>query len=84
MNMYRYTSIHTHTNYLAVEHFEQTRSKPMSEDYTEPITRIAIYLTAMLIHDICKIDQNAKSEFDKLPENVKEYIDGISGAIKKQ
>jgi len=84
MNMYRYTSIHTHTNYLAVEHFEQTRSKPMSEDYTEPITRIAIYLTAMLIHDICKIDQNAKSEFDKLPAGVREYIDGISGAIKKQ
>lgn len=81
MNMYRYISFHT--NYLVVEYLEQTRSKPMSEDYMEPITRIAIYLTAMLIHEICKIDQNSKSEFHKLPPSVKEYFDGISGAIKK-
>lgn len=84
MNMYRYTSIHTHTNYLAIEHFEQTRSKPMSENYTEPITKIAIYLTALMIFDICKIDQNAKEEFDQLPIRIREYINGISESIKKQ
>lgn len=84
MNMYRYTSIHTHTNYLAVEHFEQTRRKHISEDHTEPITKIAIYLTALMIYDICKIDQNAKAEFDQLPVGIKEYINGISESIKKQ
>lgn len=84
MNMYRYTSIHTHTNYLAIEHFEQTRSKPIHEDYTEPITKIANYLTCMMIYDICKIDQNAMAEFEKLPAITKEYINGITLAIKKQ
>ncbi|MEJ2881508.1 hypothetical protein [Pedobacter sp. GR22-6] len=84
MNMYRYASIHTHTNYLAVEHFEQTRSKPISKDYSEPITRIAIYLTALMIYDICKIDQNARAEFDQLHSGIREYINGISESIKKQ
>jgi len=84
MNMYRYTSIHTHTNYLAIEHFEQTRSKPMSDDYTEPITRIAIYLTALFIYDLCEIDENAAAEYRKLEPAIKQYINGINQAIKQQ
>lgn len=82
INTYKYTSIHTHTNYLAIEHFEQTRGKIISKEYTDPITRLAIYLTCMMICDICKIDENAKKEFDNLPEEVKEFVTGMSEAIK--
>jgi len=82
INHYRYSSIHTHTNYLSLEHFELTRGKPISQQYTNAITRLAIFLTSMLIFDICSIDENAKNAFEYLPQNVKEYINGISIAIK--
>ncbi len=83
MNMYRYTSIHTHTNYLALEHFKNTRSKPMPEDYTEPITKVAIYLTILMMVDICKIDKHAMAEFEQFPLPIRQYIQGIYDAIKQ-
>lgn len=84
INIYRYASTHTHTNYLAIEHFKQTRGVPISEGYVNPIIKLAVYLTCLLISDIINVDKNAKSEFEKLPEKVKEYINGITKAIKKQ
>jgi hypothetical protein len=83
INTYRYTSIHTHTNYLAIEHFKQTRGVPISKEYTNPISKLAIYLTCLIISDICSLDENARSEFEVLPNEVKEYIEGINNAIKK-
>jgi hypothetical protein len=83
INTYRYTSIHTHTNYLAIEHFKQTRGVPISKEYTNPISKLAIYLTCLIISDICSLDENARSEFEVLPNEVKEYIEGIKNAIKK-
>jgi hypothetical protein len=83
INTYRYTSIHTHTNYLAIEHFKQTRGVPISKEYTNPISKLAIYLTCLIICDICSLDENARSEFEELPNEVKEYIEGINNAIKK-
>lgn len=68
INTYRYTSIHTHTNYLAIEHFKQTRGKIISKEYTDPITRLAIYLTCMMIHDISLIDRNGKEALDNHPK----------------
>jgi len=84
INNYRYTSIHTHTNYLALEHFEQTRGKPISEEYTNPNIKLAIYLTSMLISDICSIDSNAEKAFEKLPKVVQEYITKITTEIKNE
>lgn len=82
-NSYRYTSIHTHTNYLAIEHFRQTRGIAISEEYTNLLTKLAIHLTSLIICDICKLDENARKEFHLLPNTIKEYIEGISNAIKK-
>lgn len=84
INQYRYTSIHTHTNYLAIEHFEQMRGKPISKEYTDPIVKLAIYLTSMIIYDIKNIDINAEKAFRQLPEEIKDYIEGISKAIKSE
>lgn len=83
INNYRYTSIHSHTNYLALEHFEKTRGKPISNEYADPIIKLAIYLTSMLIYDIVNIDNNAKKEFEMLPNEIKSYVEGISLAIKR-
>lgn len=83
-NTYKYSSIHTHTNYLALEHFEKTRGKQISTEYTDPLTRLAIYLTCLMICDICTLDKNAENEFDKLPEKIKEFIKGMSNAIKNE
>lgn len=83
INTYRYTSIHTHTNYLAIEHFENTRGKVISKEYTDPITRLAIYLTCLMICDICSLDKNAEAEFEKIPTETKEFISGMSNAIRQ-
>lgn len=83
-NTYRYSSIHTHTNYLAIEHFENTRGKQISREYTEPLTRLAIYLTCLIICDICTIDKNAQTEFEKIPVAIKEFILGMSNAIRRE
>jgi hypothetical protein len=83
INNYRYTSTHTHTNYLAIEHFKQTRGIPISDEYANPITKLAIYITCLIICDICKIDQNASEELKTLPQEVTNYITGIYNAIKK-
>jgi hypothetical protein len=84
INAYRYTSIHTHTNYLAIEHFENTRGKIISTEYTDPLTRLAIYLTCLMICDICSFDENAKKEFEKIPTKIKEFIVGMNKAIRQE
>ncbi|MEO8240552.1 MAG: hypothetical protein ABI576_20780, partial [Flavobacterium sp.] len=48
INNYRYTSTHTHTNYLALEHFKQTRGIPISDNYVNPIIKLAIYITCLI------------------------------------
>ena len=84
INNYRYTSTHTHTNYLAIEHFQQMRGIPVSEDYVKPIMKLAVHITCLIISDIIQIDKNAKEEFEKYHPEVKKYIIGISTAIKNQ
>lgn len=83
INTYRYTSIHTHTNYLAIEHFKETRGKQISKEYTDPITKLAIYLTCLLITDMCALDKNAHNAFQSIPDEVKNYINGMVNAIRK-
>lgn len=83
VNNYRYTSSHTHTNYLSIEHFRQTRGIPISTQYVNPLIRLAIHLTCLMIFDICKIDKNALLEYQKLPKAVTDYITGISYAIDR-
>ena len=80
INTYRYTSIHTHSNYYAIEEFSKIRGKLLPNEYTDPLTRLAIMTTAMLIDDICLIDNNAKQIL--LPIPVIRFIKGISQDIK--
>lgn len=82
INTYKYASVHTHSGFISIEHFEITRSKPISEEYTDPLTRLAIYLTALIIEDICKIDENAGNQFASLPEFVRDFITGINKSIR--
>lgn len=84
VNNYRYSSTHTHTNYLAIDHFRQTRGIPISDKYTDPIEKLAIFITCLMICDICEIDLNAGNAFETLPESIKAYIKGINRAIKNE
>lgn len=82
INTYKYASVHSHSGYISIEHFEKTRSKPISDEYTDPLTRLAIYLTAMIIEDICKIDENAGTQFMSLPPFFRDFIKGINKSIR--
>ena len=84
INTYRYASTHTHTNYVSIEHFKQTRGVPISDEYVNPIIKLAIYLTCLIISDMTIIDENAKLEFQNLPTELKEYVTGVTCAIKNQ
>jgi len=80
INTYKYTSIHTHSNYYAIEEFDKIRGKTLSNEYTDPLTRLAIITTAMLIDDICKVDDNAKLLL--LPNPIIQFIKGMGQSIK--
>ena len=81
-NMYNYTSLHSHSNFPAIAEFEATRGKPITDQYTDSITRLAIYLTCLLIYDVCEIDKNAKIKLNSFPKELKDFINGISISIK--
>lgn len=81
INLYRYTSLHTHSNYLSLEYFEQTRGKIITKEYTDPLMKLAIYLTIMMIKDICKIDSNVDKFFNGLPDEIQFYMNGIYNSI---
>ena len=80
INTYKHTSIHTHSNYYAIEEFEKIRGKTLSKEHTDPLTRLAIITTAMLIDDICRIDDNAKSVV--LPIPIVQFVRGISHSVR--
>ena len=80
INTYKHTSIHTHSNYYAIEEFEKIRGKRLSNEYTDPLVRLAIITTAMLIDDICRIDDNAKLLV--LPIPIIKFIKGMSHSVR--
>lgn len=82
INQYRYSSIHTHSNYLSLEHFKDTRGIPISEDYVNLNTKLAIYLTCLLIDDICNISLDAKKIFEQEEKLIIYYVNGITKSIK--
>ncbi len=82
INAYRHTSTHTHSGYLSIEEFENFRNKQIPESYTKPLISHAILITCMLIYDICSIDKNANSAFEKLPIKIRTLINGITKSIR--
>ncbi|SDS11533.1 hypothetical protein SAMN05216503_2021 [Polaribacter sp. KT25b] len=83
VNLYKYTSIHSHSNFPALAEFKDTRGKIISDKHTEPTTEYATIMTCLLMSDICIIDKNAKSKFETFPKAIKEYINGITKVIKE-
>jgi len=82
INIYKYASIHTHSNYPAIEDFRKTRGIPISNEKTDSLTRLAIYLTCLMIYDIASIDSNAQKKLDSFPLPLKSFINGMSVSIK--
>lgn len=82
-NLYRYSSIHTHSGYISVEQFENQRGKIISEQYVDSLTRMVIFVTILLIKDICSIDENAEKVYLKFSQKDKTDFDGINKAIRE-
>src|SRR5690606_29707635 len=78
INTYKHSSIHTHSNFPAIEEFKRMRGKVISTEYTDPITRLAIYLTCLFVYDICAIDKNATEKLNEIAPGFKNFIIGIS------
>ncbi|MBI3518669.1 MAG: hypothetical protein HY062_04840 [Bacteroidetes bacterium] len=83
INLYKYTSTHTHSGYVSIEHFEKMRGKQVSDDYVNPLVNQANILTIFLIKDICSIDTNAQKAFLNLSDNTRHEIIGINKAFRK-
>jgi len=83
INNYRFTSTHAHSTYLAIERFENYRGKIIPDEYVLPQMKLAIFLTCMMIYDICSFNQDAKSKFSTINNEIKEFIIGISKSIKE-
>lgn len=81
VNMYKYTSIHSHSNFPAIAEFKDTRGKPILDKYTDPIVNVATNMTCLLIMDMCETDENAKKEFNTFTKAIRDYIQGIVTAI---
>lgn len=83
VNLYKYTSLHSHSNFPALVEFQDTRGKIATEQITDPTVKYATIMTFLLINDLCKIDKNAKSIFDSFEGEIKDYINGIVNAAKQ-
>ncbi|MFS4418310.1 DUF5677 domain-containing protein [Maribacter sp. 2307ULW6-5] len=83
INTYKHSSIHTHSNYPAIEEFRKVKGKVISSEYTDPFTRLAIYLTCLFINDICEIDNNSNQKLNEMELGFKNFIVGISKNIKE-
>jgi hypothetical protein len=81
VNMYRYSSIHTHSNFPSVDEFREIRGRLINDKYIDSVTRLGIYLTCLMICDICRIDSNSKRKFDSLPKSLTGFIEGITKSV---
>jgi hypothetical protein len=83
LNMYRYTSMFTHSNYVGVDQFRQMRGKRVADDYAEPLIKVAIFLTALIIDDMCITDKNAARVFSEQELYLQRFITKMSAQLKK-
>lgn len=82
VNTYKYSSIHTHSGYLSIEHFDKMRGKVVSNEYTDPLIRLAIYLTTFMIRDMSDTDKASKDGFSRLSAGVQNFINGIADSFR--
>jgi hypothetical protein len=81
-NLYRYASMHTHSGFVSIEHFEKMRGQILSEEYVNNFPRLASVLTILLIVDLASIDENTRIVFDAFPEGDKMDFNGVSYAFR--
>lgn len=82
INLYKYSSVHSHSGFVSIEHFEKVRGKIISDEYSNAFTKQAIYLVMFLIKDITEIDENARTAFNNLPIKEQNDISGINKAFR--
>ncbi|HMX00844.1 MAG TPA: DUF5677 domain-containing protein [Cyclobacteriaceae bacterium] len=81
-NLYRYASMHTHSGYVSIEHFEKMRGQLLSDSYINNFPRMAAVLTIFLIVDLATIDVNARKAFDDFSEVDKRDFNGIHHSFR--
>jgi hypothetical protein len=82
LNLYRYSSMYTHANYISIDKFRQMRGRPVNDEYSQPLLRQAILLTTLIIDDMCRTDQNAARAFAKQEFFVQRFILQMSSYIR--
>lgn len=82
LNMYRYSSLYTHSNFVSVDKFREVRGKPVSDNYAQPPIILAIFLTALLIEDMCITDSYAAIAFSELESYFQRFITKMNSSIK--
>lgn len=80
VNSYRYSSIHTHSNYCAIEEFERIKGKLIYEDTTEPLERLANLIVMRLIGDLSDMDSNAHEAYLTLDIETRKFIEDMNKA----
>jgi len=70
VNLYKYTSIYTHSGYVAIQHFEKYRGKVIPPNYSNPLAQHALFMTLFLIKDICVSDDSNQAYSSLLPGEI--------------
>jgi hypothetical protein len=81
-NLYRYASMHTHSGYVSIKHFEKVRGRLVSERYVNNFPRTASILIIFLINDLIAIDVNANAAFNEFHKSHQEEFKGINHACR--
>lgn len=84
INAYKYTSIHTHSNFYAIMEFKRIRSQLLTTEFTDPWVRLAIMITCLLISDLSTISNKANLTLRCMPPSIYRFIVGIANSICKK
>lgn len=81
INAYKYTSIHTHSNFYAIMEFKRIRGQLLTTEFTDPWVRLAIMITCLLISDLSTINNKANLTLRCMPSSIYRFIVGIANSI---
>jgi hypothetical protein len=84
INAYKYTSIHTHSNFYAIMEFKRIRGQLLTTEFTDPWVRLAIMITCLLISDLSTINNKANLTLGCMPSSIYRFIVGIANSIGKK
>jgi hypothetical protein len=84
LNLYRYSSLYTHSNFSSLETFRHMRGKPVNDDYTRPLIMQAIFLTALVIEDMCLTNPFSARAFTQEEPYFQRFITQICQRIRSE